>query len=302
MLWDEARGSGSARAPQGGEPRLSIFPRARSAAARSSRSSASTASRASCPSFRRRGATRYRSALRRADASTTSTLLTAEPRDRATTSSTSPGRAGTPRPRRTGCWARCSARSRRRTSRSTHFTVRPADLAALLCLVRDGVVSHTAAKQIFARMVRSGDPPRQIAEREGLLKVERRRAAHAVDRRSVRRASGRGGAVSRRRTAPAGRARRLRDEEVEGERRPEARQSAAGGARRSVERLSRATPRSASTVCGMPKCLSASCDQQLFAALAQRLASHLLRQPQRLVARRIEPKRLRAVHAHAAGR
>jgi aspartyl-tRNA(Asn)/glutamyl-tRNA(Gln) amidotransferase subunit B len=52
------------------------------------------------------------------------------------------------------------------------FRVRPADLAALLGLVRVGVVSHTAAKQIFSRMVATGDPPAQIAEREGLVKVD----------------------------------------------------------------------------------------------------------------------------------
>ncbi len=52
-----------------------------------------------------------------------------------------------------------------------HFTVRPADLAALIVLVRDGVVSHSAAKQVFAHMVRTGDAPAAIAEREGLLKV-----------------------------------------------------------------------------------------------------------------------------------
>jgi aspartyl-tRNA(Asn)/glutamyl-tRNA(Gln) amidotransferase subunit B len=52
-----------------------------------------------------------------------------------------------------------------------HFTVRPADLAQLIHLVRDGVVSHTAAKQIFAIMVRTGDPPADIAKRENLLKV-----------------------------------------------------------------------------------------------------------------------------------
>jgi len=54
----------------------------------------------------------------------------------------------------------------------SHFRVRPADLAALLGLVRDGVVSHTAAKQIFAHMVATGDQPAQIAEREGLVKVD----------------------------------------------------------------------------------------------------------------------------------
>jgi aspartyl-tRNA(Asn)/glutamyl-tRNA(Gln) amidotransferase subunit B len=52
-----------------------------------------------------------------------------------------------------------------------HFSVRPADLAELLDLVRDGVVSLTAAKQVFALMVKTGDRPSQIAEREQLLKV-----------------------------------------------------------------------------------------------------------------------------------
>jgi aspartyl-tRNA(Asn)/glutamyl-tRNA(Gln) amidotransferase subunit B len=51
------------------------------------------------------------------------------------------------------------------------FPVRPHDLAELLNLVRDDIVSHTAAKQIFGRMVATGDPPAQIAEREGLVKV-----------------------------------------------------------------------------------------------------------------------------------
>jgi aspartyl-tRNA(Asn)/glutamyl-tRNA(Gln) amidotransferase subunit B len=52
-----------------------------------------------------------------------------------------------------------------------HFSVRPADLASLLALVKQGTVSHTAAKQIFSAMVATGDPPMRIAERDGLLKV-----------------------------------------------------------------------------------------------------------------------------------
>jgi aspartyl-tRNA(Asn)/glutamyl-tRNA(Gln) amidotransferase subunit B len=52
-----------------------------------------------------------------------------------------------------------------------HFSVRPADLARLLNMVRDDVVSHSAAKVIFGRMVETGDRPEQVAEREGLLKV-----------------------------------------------------------------------------------------------------------------------------------
>ncbi|HUQ45800.1 MAG TPA: Asp-tRNA(Asn)/Glu-tRNA(Gln) amidotransferase subunit GatB [Gemmatimonadaceae bacterium] len=52
------------------------------------------------------------------------------------------------------------------------FRVRPQDLAELLNLVRDGIVSHTAAKQVFATMVATGDPPAQIAARDGLVKVD----------------------------------------------------------------------------------------------------------------------------------
>jgi aspartyl-tRNA(Asn)/glutamyl-tRNA(Gln) amidotransferase subunit B len=51
------------------------------------------------------------------------------------------------------------------------FPVRPADLAGLLNLVRDATVTHTAAKQIFLEMVRSGDPPAHIAKKQGLLTV-----------------------------------------------------------------------------------------------------------------------------------
>ncbi len=52
-----------------------------------------------------------------------------------------------------------------------HLRVRPTDLARLLDLVRDGVVSNSTAKRIFARMVETGDRPEQIAEREGLIQV-----------------------------------------------------------------------------------------------------------------------------------
>jgi aspartyl-tRNA(Asn)/glutamyl-tRNA(Gln) amidotransferase subunit B len=52
------------------------------------------------------------------------------------------------------------------------FRVRPHDLAELLNLLRDGMVTHTAAKQVFARMVVTGDPPAQVAEREGFVRVD----------------------------------------------------------------------------------------------------------------------------------
>lgn len=52
------------------------------------------------------------------------------------------------------------------------FPVPGAALARLLDLVRDGVVSHTAGKQILQIMIASGDSPGEIAEREGLIKVD----------------------------------------------------------------------------------------------------------------------------------
>jgi aspartyl-tRNA(Asn)/glutamyl-tRNA(Gln) amidotransferase subunit B len=52
-----------------------------------------------------------------------------------------------------------------------HFAVRPRDLAGLLDMVKQGTISNTAAKQVFARMVDTGDPPSKIAERDGLLKI-----------------------------------------------------------------------------------------------------------------------------------
>jgi aspartyl-tRNA(Asn)/glutamyl-tRNA(Gln) amidotransferase subunit B len=52
-----------------------------------------------------------------------------------------------------------------------HFPVRPNDLASLLSMIRDGVVSHAAAKRIFAVMAESGKTAAQVAHDEGLLKV-----------------------------------------------------------------------------------------------------------------------------------
>lgn len=58
-----------------------------------------------------------------------------------------------------------------RGERIDQFRVRPADVAQLLNLVRDGTVSHTAAKTVFARMVETGKPAAQIAGDEGLQQV-----------------------------------------------------------------------------------------------------------------------------------
>jgi len=53
----------------------------------------------------------------------------------------------------------------------SEFKVRSADMVKLLNMVRDSVVSHNAAKRIFAVMAESGEQPEQIASREGLLIV-----------------------------------------------------------------------------------------------------------------------------------
>ncbi|MEP6690164.1 MAG: Asp-tRNA(Asn)/Glu-tRNA(Gln) amidotransferase subunit GatB [Gemmatimonadaceae bacterium] len=49
------------------------------------------------------------------------------------------------------------------------FRVRPADLAQLLRLVKDGALSHSAAKTVFGEMAESGQRPEQIAQRLGVL-------------------------------------------------------------------------------------------------------------------------------------
>jgi aspartyl-tRNA(Asn)/glutamyl-tRNA(Gln) amidotransferase subunit B len=53
----------------------------------------------------------------------------------------------------------------------SQFAVRPADLAQLINMIRDGLVSHAAARRVFAVMAETGKPPAQIAHDEGLLKV-----------------------------------------------------------------------------------------------------------------------------------
>jgi aspartyl-tRNA(Asn)/glutamyl-tRNA(Gln) amidotransferase subunit B len=52
-----------------------------------------------------------------------------------------------------------------------HFRVRPADLAQLIKLVREGTISHTAAKRVFSQMVETGKPAAQVAADEGLVQV-----------------------------------------------------------------------------------------------------------------------------------
>jgi aspartyl-tRNA(Asn)/glutamyl-tRNA(Gln) amidotransferase subunit B len=51
------------------------------------------------------------------------------------------------------------------------FAVAPARLAALVALVRDGTVSHQAAKKVYAEMAASGSDAAAVAARLGLLQV-----------------------------------------------------------------------------------------------------------------------------------
>jgi aspartyl-tRNA(Asn)/glutamyl-tRNA(Gln) amidotransferase subunit B len=51
------------------------------------------------------------------------------------------------------------------------FPTRPADLAQLLSMVREGMLSRAAAKTVFLKMVETGKPAAQIAKEEELLQV-----------------------------------------------------------------------------------------------------------------------------------
>jgi aspartyl-tRNA(Asn)/glutamyl-tRNA(Gln) amidotransferase subunit B len=58
--------------------------------------------------------------------------------------------------------------------------VRPAQLAALLDLIREGVISGKIAKAVFEEMYRSGDDPQAVIDRKGLVQVSDTGAIGAV--------------------------------------------------------------------------------------------------------------------------
>jgi aspartyl-tRNA(Asn)/glutamyl-tRNA(Gln) amidotransferase subunit B len=51
------------------------------------------------------------------------------------------------------------------------FPIAPVRLAALLHLVRDGKITSSAAKSVFATMLEKGESPEEIVEREGLAQI-----------------------------------------------------------------------------------------------------------------------------------
>jgi aspartyl-tRNA(Asn)/glutamyl-tRNA(Gln) amidotransferase subunit B len=72
-----------------------------------------------------------------------------------------------------GNWVMGSVLARLKDSGESikEFRIEPSKLAALLGMVRDGSVSNTAAKAIFAQMADGGGDPLAIADREGLRQV-----------------------------------------------------------------------------------------------------------------------------------
>ena len=179
-------------------------------------------------------------------------VLTASPRS-PTTSSRSRARSGDAKA--AANWVMGEVLAALKTTGQTiaHFRVRPADLAALLDLVRDGVVSHTRRQADLRAMVADRRSAGADRRARGAAQGRTTTRSSRLDRRGLRRASGRGGSAS----AAARRSCRAcwsaRDEEIEGQRRPEARQSVAGGARRSVERRVERRARSRSVDAGIPK-------------------------------------------------
>jgi aspartyl-tRNA(Asn)/glutamyl-tRNA(Gln) amidotransferase subunit B len=63
--------------------------------------------------------------------------------------------------------------------------VAPAQLAELVRLIDDGTISGKIAKDVFARMVATGEAPRAIVEREGLVQVSDASAIEAAARAAV---------------------------------------------------------------------------------------------------------------------
>jgi aspartyl-tRNA(Asn)/glutamyl-tRNA(Gln) amidotransferase subunit B len=58
--------------------------------------------------------------------------------------------------------------------------VSPVDLASLINLIDGGTISGKIAKDVFAKMWETGDPPQAIVEREGLVQVSDEGALEAA--------------------------------------------------------------------------------------------------------------------------
>ena len=53
----------------------------------------------------------------------------------------------------------------------TDVSIKPSQVAELQSMVDDSTLSSTMAKTVFEKMFETGQPPRQIAEAEGLVQI-----------------------------------------------------------------------------------------------------------------------------------
>ena len=180
MLWDETRGGGAAGAIEGRQPRLSLLPGARPAAARRRRASASSGFARALPELPDARRERYRASARGAHR-LRHRRPDGERRARRLLRAVRRAKRRREDRRELAAWARCWRRSSRRGSGIADFSVRPDGSRDASHMVRDGVVSHSAAKQIFGIMVATG----------GAAEADRRaRAAAQGDRRLGARRAG----------------------------------------------------------------------------------------------------------------
>jgi aspartyl-tRNA(Asn)/glutamyl-tRNA(Gln) amidotransferase subunit B len=78
---------------------------------------------------------------------------------------------GDPKPAANWVRGELLAALRARGATAATFVVRPAQLAVLIAMVGGGIISHTAAKTVFADMEQTGESADQVVDRKGLRKV-----------------------------------------------------------------------------------------------------------------------------------
>ena len=278
-------------ADEGRKPRLPLLSGARSPAARARRRTGSSACATSSRSCLTRAAARF--ATTTGSATTTLDVLTASQaladyfEERRARARRSEGR------RELGDGRGAGSAQREQAATSSSFRcVRPISPSCSTSCAT-AIVSHTAAKQIFARHGRDRRARRADRRARRAREGRRRRRSSRLDRRGDRRSIRR-------------KPQRFRDGErkllgvlvgfvmkkSKGRADPRARQSVAarselGGVERQLQLLREAR----APTCGIPKCRSASSRSSFVASATQRVAPDPLRQAQRLVAGRIERDR-----------
>ena len=157
--------TGAAAAVEGGEPRLPVLPRSRPAAAGARARVDRRAARRRCPSCPRPGArgSRWRTVC------PPTTRGSSPARSRSPSTSSRWSGAGV-EPKTAANWVMGDVMTT--FNETGAFPVEAGRLAGLVTLVRDGVVSHQAAKRVYTELAqRPGDEPKAVAERLGLVQV-----------------------------------------------------------------------------------------------------------------------------------